>query len=63
VTPLEVGRLELAFDDGVAATVDLKAMLAIGGVFDPLRDPARWAAVEITDETRACFGVWAFGWR
>jgi hypothetical protein len=56
VTPLDVGRLELAFDDGVAATVDLQAMLAIGGVFAPLRDPARWATVEITDHGHAL--VW-----
>jgi hypothetical protein len=56
VTPLEVGRLELAFDDGVTGTVDLQAMLAIGGVFDPLRDPAQWATVEITDHGHAL--VW-----
>jgi hypothetical protein len=31
-------------------------MLAIGGVFDPLREPARWATVEITDRGRAL--VW-----
>jgi hypothetical protein len=56
VTPLEVGRLALAFDDGVTGTVDLGAMLAIGGVFDPLREPARWATVEITDHGHAL--VW-----
>jgi Protein of unknown function (DUF2442) len=55
-TPLEVGRLELVFDDGVAATVDLSAMLAIGGVFEALRDPPLWAAVEIADRGRAL--VW-----
>jgi hypothetical protein len=53
VTPLEVGRLELAFDDGVIATVDLGAMLAIGGVFEPLRDPARWITVEIAEQGHA----------
>jgi hypothetical protein len=56
VTPLDVGRLELAFDDGVTETVDLSAMLAIGGVFDPLREPGRWATVEITDHGHAL--VW-----
>jgi Protein of unknown function (DUF2442) len=56
VTPLDVGRLELAFDDGVTGTVDVHAMLAIGGVFAPLREPTRWAAVEITDHGHAL--VW-----
>jgi hypothetical protein len=56
VTPLDAGRLELAFDDGVVATVDLAAMLAIGGVFAPLREPALWAKVAIADHGRAL--VW-----
>ena len=56
VTALDVGRLELTFDDGVTGTVDLSAMLAIGGVFDPLLQPKRWASVEITDEGHAL--VW-----
>lgn len=56
VTPLEVGQLDLAFDDGVIATVDLSTMLAIGGVFEPLRDPTRWATVAITEQGHAL--VW-----
>ena len=56
VTPLDVGRIELAFDDGITGTIDLSAMLAIGGVFDPLREPGRWATVEITDHGHAL--VW-----
>ena len=56
VRALDVGRLELAFDSGVTGTVDLSAMLAIGGVFEPLRDPARWATVEIIDDGHAL--VW-----
>jgi hypothetical protein len=57
VTPLDGGLLELVFDDdGVTRTVDLQAMLAIGGVFAPLREPVRWATVKITDRGHAL--VW-----
>jgi hypothetical protein len=54
----------IAFVDGIRIVIyyndmnrpNLQAMLAIGGVFDPLREPARWATVEITDRGRAL--VW-----
>jgi hypothetical protein len=57
------GRLYLRFDDDDRAefhdVVDLSAMLAQGGVFEPLRDPARFAAVEIEPGGRAIF--WRIG--
>lgn len=56
VKPLEVGRLQVFFDDGLQPIIDLSPMLVQGGVFEPLRDPARFAAVEIADEGHAL--VW-----
>jgi hypothetical protein len=57
VKPLDVGRLQLWFAGGPEGiVVDLSAMLASGGVFEPLRDQARWNAVEITDSYHAL--VW-----
>jgi hypothetical protein len=58
VKPLGVGRLRLWFGDGPKEgfVVDLSPMLALGGVFEPLRDQARWNTVEITDSHHAL--VW-----
>jgi hypothetical protein len=58
VKPLEVGRLQLWFAGGPKEgfVVDLSPMLALGGVFEPLRDQVRWNAVEITDSHHAL--VW-----
>jgi hypothetical protein len=56
VKPLDAGRLQLWFDNRHSAIVDLSPMLALGGVFEPLRDPARFATVKITDQGHAL--VW-----
>jgi hypothetical protein len=39
-------HLRLAFDDGTRKTVDVAALLA-GPVFEPLRDPAYFARVQL----------------
>ena len=57
------GRLLLRFDDDDRAEptdlVDLAAMLAQGGVFEPLRDPNLFMAVEIGPHGRSV--VWHVG--
>jgi Protein of unknown function (DUF2442) len=57
------GRLLLRFDDDDRAEptdlVDLAAMLAQGGVFEPLRDPNLFMAVEIGPRGRSV--VWHVG--
>jgi hypothetical protein len=59
----DAGRLLLRFDDDDRAEltdlVDLSAMLAQGGVFEPLRDPNRFIAVEIGPRGRSV--VWHVG--
>jgi hypothetical protein len=47
VKPLDASRLQVFFDDGSGPVIDLSPMLAQGGVFRSLRDPARFAAVEV----------------
>jgi hypothetical protein len=49
VKPVSGGRLNLSFNDDPTKIelVDLSAMLAQGGVFEPLRDPAVFAGVEL----------------
>jgi hypothetical protein len=56
VKPLAAGRLNLGFDDGTIVLVDLSLMLAQGGVFEPLRDPVRFASVEVGPRGRTL--VW-----
>jgi hypothetical protein len=57
---IEDGKFNLGihFDDGFAV-IDLSAMLDQGGVFAPLRDPARFAMVEVEPGGRAIF--WRLG--
>ena len=38
-TPSDGYRVNVRFEDGVAAEVDLSYLLEYGGVFEPLRDP------------------------
>lgn len=49
VKPVAGGRLNLTFDatPNKVDEIDLSAMLDQGGVFESLRDPAHFAAVEI----------------
>jgi hypothetical protein len=54
VKPLEVGRVQLGFDDETDwPVIDLSPLLAQGGVFAPLRDPARFNAVEVGPRGRS----------
>jgi hypothetical protein len=53
VKPLEVGRLQIFFDD------DLSPILAQGGVFEPLRDFTQFAAVEVGPRGRTL--LWHVG--
>jgi len=55
------GRLNLTFDyiSNTVVEVDLSAMLAQGGVFEPLRDPARFASVKIGPRGRTL--IWKLG--
>jgi hypothetical protein len=41
------GTLQLFFDDASGPVIDLSPLLKQGGVFEPLRDPKRFAAVEV----------------
>lgn len=47
-------RLEIEFEDGVAGILDYSDVIW-GPVFEPLRDPARWAEVGINDEGVVCW--------
>jgi len=62
VTPADRGRLYLGFDGAGTAgqvLVDLSPLLAQGGAFEPLRDPARFAAAEVGPGGRTL--VWHIG--
>lgn len=51
VEPLSGHWLRLSFGDGAVHEVDLSALLAAGGVFDPIRnDPATFEAVRVEPE-------------
>jgi hypothetical protein len=58
----DAGRLLLRFDDDdraeLTTLVDLSSMLAQGGVFEPLRDPSRFMAVEIGPRLHASVACW-----
>jgi hypothetical protein len=43
-------RLQLRFEDGTEATVDLAQSLSFQGVFAPLKDPAFFAQVRVDPE-------------
>ena len=47
-------RLEVEFEDGVRGFVDCADKLW-GPVFEPLRDPARWAEVGIDPDGVVCW--------
>ncbi|MGA2267639.1 MAG: DUF2442 domain-containing protein [Bryobacteraceae bacterium] len=50
VKPLGKYRLYLRFEDGAEGIVDLAEHLAFHGVFQPLRDPACFALVQVDNE-------------
>ena len=43
-------RLRLRFEDGVEGVVDLAPHLSFRGIFEPLRDPAYFALVQVDPE-------------
>jgi hypothetical protein len=43
VQPLGGYRLFIKFDDGVQGEIDVASFVRLDGVFEPLRDPARFA--------------------
>jgi len=47
VRPLGGHRLYLKFDDGVHGEVDVAQFVRFDGVFEELRDPARFAEVRV----------------
>ena len=50
VRPLEGHRVFLRFDDGVQGELDLEPLLStFDGVFEPLREPARFREVFVDD--------------
>ena len=47
-------RLEVEFADGVQGVLDYSHVLR-GPMFEPLRDPARWAEVRIDEDGVVCW--------
>jgi Protein of unknown function (DUF2442) len=47
--PIIPGVLKLSFQDGYEGVVDLRPLLAKGGVFKPLQDPALFARIKIDE--------------
>jgi hypothetical protein len=43
-------RLRVTFEDGIAGEIDVAAIVPFDGVFAPLRDPARFAEVDVDPE-------------
>jgi Protein of unknown function (DUF2442) len=54
--PLPAGRIRLTWDDGSESVVDLAPLLAKGGVFAFLADPAAFNAVAVGERGRTL--VW-----
>ncbi len=47
--PIIPGVLKLVFRDGYQGVVDLRPLLAKGGIFSSLQDPARFAEVKVDE--------------
>lgn len=50
VEPLADYQLRVTFDDGVEGVVDVAEMIEFTGVFEPMRDLATFAQVEVHPE-------------
>ena len=50
VRPGDGHRLFVRFQDGVQGEIDLEQMVRFEGIFEPLRDPARFAEVRVDAE-------------
>ncbi len=53
--PLSGHRLRLRFEDGIEGVVDLGQSLSFNGVFQPLKDPAYFAALRVDSELGHCY--------
>lgn len=49
-TPAKGYTVHVRFEDGLVADVDLSYLLAYGGVFEPLRDPAYFRSLRADAE-------------
>ncbi len=52
-------RLSIRFEDGTEAELDFAPMLTAGGIFNELKDPARFAAVRVDSDAQTI--VWPNG--
>jgi hypothetical protein len=59
VTVLGGHRLQLEFADGVSGELDFASFLTFHGVFEPLRDPAKFAEVRVDSDAGTI--VWPTG--
>lgn len=50
VEPTEAYRLRLTFDDGTTGEVDVETLVRFVGVFEPLREQARFREVRVDPE-------------
>ena len=50
VRPVGGHRVFVRFEDGVQGEIDIAELVAFEGVFEPLRDPARFAEVRVHPE-------------
>lgn len=48
--PVDGYAVQVRFEDGTAAEVDLSYLLDYGGVFEPLHDPSFFARLQIDEE-------------
>lgn len=51
VRPLSGYRLFIRFDDGVQGEVDVSSFVEFDGVFEPLRDPEKFAEAYVDFDT------------
>jgi hypothetical protein len=59
VQPLEGYRLLLTFEGGEQREIDISALVALDGVFEPLRDPAYFRQVTVNSDVGTI--VWPNG--
>jgi hypothetical protein len=55
VEPRSGTKLFLKFEDGTAGEVDVSELVKFTGVFEPLRDPAEFAKVQVHRELGTIF--------
>jgi hypothetical protein len=53
--PIGGFRLYIRFEGGVQGEIDLAELIRFEGVFAPLRDPARFAEVQVHPELGLCW--------